>query len=401
MADNNIFTIQFPERLDTGNAKTFLEEINQKTDGLPDETMIIGDLEKTELISSAGLRILVIVSKKHKNFKLINVSMPVYEIIEMTGITRFLKTERKVIRIEPIKGEPLAQGSNGSVYVIENDIIVKMFTRKTSEEEINEELYNAKTALSLGVPSVICYSLVSDGENLGIMFERMDSASMSSVVYSDYANFDKYAGSFAELFKEIHSIYDYNHELNSVKDAFTGLIETASYLSEDERSKMNGFLDAVPDRDNIIHGDFHPNNIGVNCGELIILDMAEIGYGNPVFDFMASYYDLVLSGKTIGATHPEITKKFFGLEVGELLKLWDKVLDEYFPDMTDEKKEFFSETIDMMLGFKLMLFPALHPNFPKEKHEAWMAMGRERFIDNYETILERIAEIDGYFETIE
>ena len=394
----NVLTLRFPEKLDTNNAKAFLEEVLLKIEGLPDETMLIGDMDKTEYVSSAGLRILVIISKKHKNFKLINATMSVFDTIDMTGITRFLKTERKIIRIEPIKDEPLAQGSNGSVYVIENDIIVKMFTGKTSEEEINEELYNAKTALSLGVPSVICYSLVSDGENLGIMFERMDSASMSSVVYSDYDNFNTYARRFAELFKEIHSINDYEQELNPVKDRFDDLIKTASYLSEDERSKMRAFLEAVPERDNIIHGDFHPNNIGFNCGEFIILDMAEIGYGNPVFDFMASYYDLIFSGKTIGVEHPEVTKKFFGLEVGELVMLWDALLADYFPDLTDEKKSFFNETINMMLGFKLMLFPALHPNFPKEKHESWMAYGRELFMDNYEEIMARIPEIDKYFE---
>ena len=129
-------------------------------------------------------------------------------------------------------------------------------------------------------------------------------------------------------------------------------------------------------------------------GELILLDLAEIGYGHPVFDFIASYYDLVLSGQTVGAEHPEITKRFFGLSVEELAKLWDILLDHYFPGITADQKNFFNETINMMLGFKLMLFPVLHPNHTREKHKAWIQLGRERFMDHYEELMPRVGVMD-------
>ena len=129
-------------------------------------------------------------------------------------------------------------------------------------------------------------------------------------------------------------------------------------------------------------------------GDLILLDLAEIGYGHPLFDFIASYYDLILSGRTVGAEHPEITKRFFGLSVEELAKLWDVLLDCYFPGIDEDQKRFFNETIDMMLGFKLMLFPVLHPNHTKEKHNAWIRLGRERFMDHYEELMPRVGVID-------
>ncbi len=384
----------FPERLDAANSPKYLEQYMKIVDVLPKDIALIGDLSETNYLSSSGLRLVLTIAKKRPDLRLIHVLPKVYDVLDMTGLAKKVRVERQIIKIDPITTEPIACGSNGEVYVIENDIIVKMFSDKTTEEEIYEEWRNAKIALTLGVPSAICYSIVTDGKRLGIMFERMETTSLASLIYADCDNFDDYAQSFAALLKEMHEICDPFHELHSVQEAFTALIEKAEYLSNEEREKMNAFLEAVPERDNVVHGDFHPNNIGEVFGELILLDMAEIGYGNPVFDFIASYYDLVLSGATVGKEHPEVTKRFFGLEVAELAKLWNILMAQYFADADDEKKQFFQETINWMLGFKLLLFPVLHPNHPNETHERWIRLGKERFIDHFEELMQRIPEID-------
>lgn len=394
----NSTVLVFPEKLDTTNSKEYMARFFKELEGVPEDMPVICDLDNTTYISSSGLRLALLLERKHKNIKFINADPAVYEIFEETGITNILSVKRKPRKIDPITGEPLARGSNGEIYVIEDDIIVKMFSPNTTREEIVEEWKNAQTALALGVPSVICYQMLTDGERLGIMFERMKTASFATVVYSDYEHFDRYAVRFAGLLKELHGIHDKKHDFHSVKTAFSELIFKADYLSEDEKAKMTAFLDAVPDSDCVIHGDFHPKNIGENMGLLILLDLAEIGYGHPLFDFMASYYDLILSGQTVGVEHPEITKQFFGLSVEELAKLWDILLGNYFPGISEEKKRYFNETINMILGFKLMLFPVLHPNHTKEKHNAWIELGRERFLDHYEELMQRVDVIHEMIE---
>lgn len=391
-------TLVFPEKLDVTNAEKYKGIFFTELAALPEDTTIICDVENTEYISSAGLRLVLLIKKRFKDTVFINVGDVIYDIFESTGMTELLDVKRKPKKIEPITTAPLARGSNGEVYVIENDIIVKMFSAKTTIEEIHEEWKNAKTAFVLGVPSVLCYAMVTDGERFGTMFERMKTASLATVIYGDYEHFDDYAKRFAGLLKEMHSIRDKKHDLHKVNDGFLSLVERADHLTEDEINRMMEFLKAVPERENVVHGDFHPNNIGENMGELILLDLAEIGYGHPLFDFIASYYDLILSGETVGVEHPEVTKQFFGLSVEELRKLWDILVENYFPGITEEKKKFFNETIDWMLGFKLLLFPVLHPNHPKEKHEAWIKLGRERFIDHYEEVMSRIEEIDKMIE---
>ena len=46
------------------------------------------------------------------------------------------------------------------------------------------------------------------------------------------------------------------------------------------------------------------------------------------------------------------------------------------------------------MGFKMLLFPVLHPNHPKETHDRWIRLGKERFIDHFEELMQRIPEID-------
>ena len=87
--------------------------------------------------------------------------------------------------------------------------------------------------------------------------------------------------------------------------------------------------------------------------------------------------------------HLGIAEKNRGKVVGG-----DIMLDHYFAGITEEKKQFFNETINLMSGFKLLLFPVLHPNHAEETHKRWLELGRKRFIDPYDELMSRVSEMD-------
>ena len=354
--------------------------------------MII-DLQDLVYISSAGLRLILRLSKKYPSCIVANVSNEVYSILEMTGFVSFLTIRRKPMIIPPVEGEPIARGSNGEIYAIEDDTIVKMFTDKTSLEEIEEEWANARTAVSLGIPSVICFAVVNDGTRNGIMFEKLQTKTLDRLIYSDYGNFDRYGDMFAELFYTIHQTRDLKKGLSSVIKQQLSYVERAHYLSESEREQLKNFLLAVPETDTVIHGDFHPRNIGMADGELIAMDMAEIGYGHPVFDFVSTYYDLVFSGKTF----PSVTSYFFGLEIPDLRRLWDRMLQWYFKGLSREDADWINEMLDDLVGLRTILLPVLHPNKPKEKHDEWIRIGREKLTGKLKELNEKIRIFDEKF----
>lgn len=384
------FTIVFPKRLDTENAPVFEKQTLNQIKDLPPKTEMIFDMENMSYISSAGLRVILRIRKRFPKCTAINVGREVYDILEPVGFTSLITIRRKPMIIPRVEGDPIARGSNGEIYILQDDIIVKMFTEKTLLEEIEEEWSKARTAVSLGIPSVICYAVVNDGKRNGIMFEKLRTKTLDKLIYADYEKFDMYADMFAELFHDIHQTRDLRKELTSVVEQQISLVERADYLTEEERENLKTFLKAVPESDTVIHGDFHPRNIGSAGEELIAMDMAEIGYGHPVFDFMSTYYDLVFSGKAF----PEVTPFFFGLEIPDLKRLWDRMLQSYFGGLTEQKADWLNEMLDELVGLRTILLPVLHPNKTKAKHDEWIRIGRERLTGKLEELSEKIRKFD-------
>lgn len=87
--NEDILEISLDGRLDTITAPQFEEFLNLNvTSGLS----VTIDCEKLEYVSSAGLRILLTLSKKTKNrLSLVNVQELVMEVLEVTGFVNILE----------------------------------------------------------------------------------------------------------------------------------------------------------------------------------------------------------------------------------------------------------------------------------------------------------------------
>lgn len=86
-------TVVLKERIDSFNAEEVKEELLTLRGNSPVGELIL-DAKNLEYISSAGLRVLLMLSKKENNLKVVNVSNQVYDIFEMTGFTQFLKIDK-------------------------------------------------------------------------------------------------------------------------------------------------------------------------------------------------------------------------------------------------------------------------------------------------------------------
>ena len=43
-------------------------------------------------------------------------------------------------------------------------------------------------------------------------------------------------------------------------------------------------MDAIPESDTVVHGDFHSKNVMIRNGELVLVDMANLTTGHPLYD---------------------------------------------------------------------------------------------------------------------
>ena len=95
--DNEKLMISLEGRIDSGNAAAVENEINDAMKEKEPSVLVL-DAEGLDYISSAGLRIILRLRKKHPDLRIINVKSDVYEVLEMTGFTEMMPIEKATAR---------------------------------------------------------------------------------------------------------------------------------------------------------------------------------------------------------------------------------------------------------------------------------------------------------------
>lgn len=330
--ENNILTLFFEGHIDSSNAADAEAKINEAIDKNPNAEIII-DAENLQYISSVGLRIILRIKKAHKELKIINVSAEVYEVFEMTGFTEMMDISKAYRKLSVDGCEIIGQGSNGVVYRLDADTIIKVYRNPDSLPDIHRERELARKALVLGIPTAIPYDVVKVNNTYGSVFELLNATSFAKIVEKEPDRFDETVDEFVELAKQIHQT-----EINvgDMPDMKQVAVDWAKFLNghipQDQYEKLVKLVEAVPERHTMLHGDYHFKNVMIQDGEVLLIDMDTLCYGHPVFEF-ASIFNANVG---FGEIDPSITMHFMGLPVETTVKVWEKTLEKYF-GTTDKK----------------------------------------------------------------
>ena len=331
--EENQLVINLVGHVSSNNAQVIEEEIFNIINNNPHEFIVI-DATGLEYISSAGLRIILKIRKLTENFKIINVCLDVYDVFEMTGFTDMMKIE-KAYRVFSVEGlDIIGKGAKGSVYRYNDDTIIKVYNDSNALEAIQNERESAKKAFVLGLPTAISYDIVKVGDKLGSVFELLDSKSLSTLIASDCDNYKEYAKIFARILKEIHANVINDESFPNVKRITDKWInETKEYFDDNTYNKLKALYDNIQDKNNLLHMDFHTNNILMQKDEPLIIDMDTLSIGNPIFEFVNIYVAYV----GFGYISDEIVEKFMGFSYEIAQKFYEEVIKDYFgvADITD------------------------------------------------------------------
>ncbi|MCR4610268.1 MAG: STAS domain-containing protein [Lachnospiraceae bacterium] len=91
--DGEKLTIALEGRLDTVTAKDLADDVKDSLNGITDLTF---DLAELSYVSSAGLRVLLMAQKTmadQGHMRVINVTEPIEQILEVTGFTTLINIE--------------------------------------------------------------------------------------------------------------------------------------------------------------------------------------------------------------------------------------------------------------------------------------------------------------------
>ena len=337
--EDEVLTICPSGSIDTTNAEFFGKEVDDIINEHPYKQLIL-NLDELEYISSAGLRQILRLSKKDRNLKIINCSTEVYNIFEMTGFSQMMNISKGYRKLSVDGCEVIGEGSNGVVYRLSPDTIIKVYKNNDALEDIERERQLAQKALVLGVNTAIPFDIVTVDGKYGSVFELLSSESLTKLINKNPDDKDKYIKVFADLLKEIHETVVADESLPSAKQAALKWVEWLhDYLPAETYDKLHKLVDDVPESNNMIHGDYHTNNVHYDNNEAILIDMDTLSVGNPVFEFASIYLAFI----GYGELDPKAIENFLKLKVEDANYVFYKLIDDYFADKDEEYKK---EVID-------------------------------------------------------
>ena len=324
--------IRTDSRIDTTNAEAVKADLHRICGDCAHESLVL-DMEDTKYISSSGLRVILGLIKAEKDIKAVNVSPDVYDIMEMTGFTELFEVSKAFKHLSVEGCEVIGSGAKGIVYRYDPETVVKVYRDPDNLPEIQKERSLARKAFVLGIPTAISYEIVRVGESFGSVFELIDTKSFSQLISEEPENFELYTDRYANLLRKIHDTDVSPDDVPDIKPLIKKWLEGCRrFLADDVNEKLERLVDEAPDTLKMIHGDYHTNNLMMQNGETILIDMDTLARGIPVFELANVHGALVAFGKI----NPEKQEKFTHVPYDICVKMWERFLPVYFK--TDDRK---------------------------------------------------------------
>ena len=221
---------------------------------------------------------------------MINVASEVYEIFDMTGFTEMVTVEKAYPRMSVEGCEFIAKGANGAVYRYDDETIVKTYFAKDALPEIKQERENARRAFVHGINTAIPYGIVRIGDGYGTVTELLNATSVTKLIRKNPEDMSLAAKYYVDMLKSIHAIEVEDGEVPDMKEtALDWAAFVCAYIPEDQGRKLRALIEAVPKQNTLMHGDYHTNNIMVQNGEPLLIDMDTLCMGHPVFELGSKF----------------------------------------------------------------------------------------------------------------
>lgn len=207
-------------RINIDNAEAVEKELFRIMADNPGKRMMF-DCEKLEHISSAGLRVLFRIAKATgSRIRVINTQPEVYEIFEDTGFVDLFDVSKPIKNFSLDGLDLIGRGTNGEVYRMDRERIIKVFQKSVPPEEIERERKLARQALLEGIPTAISYTVVTAGGRYGIIFELINADTLSATLKNEPDKYDAYTSQYIQLFKKIHAIKGKPESFLNIKDIY-------------------------------------------------------------------------------------------------------------------------------------------------------------------------------------
>ena len=241
-------------------------------------------------------------------------------------------------------------GAFGKSYFHKTDPhrMMKLLNPGISSDVMEAEMNVSNNVYNLGIPCPQPGYMVTDGERIGVVFERLiGKKSYARMLGDNPQDVVMLAKEYAELVKELHKTPCDTSKFISAKEMYRIRIETNPFRSEKMKAKALEMLEAVPDAATCIHGDLHFGNMVKAEGKRYFIDLGDFSYGYPLMDLgmfpLLIKFGYLARERFFDEYHcdVEIAEEFFNI-----------FLKEYFGQDTDIERK--NEELMPYLGLRMI-----------------------------------------------
>ena len=276
---------------------------------------------------------------------------------ENGGYDEFYDEEEptKFIASEGLK--VLGKGAEGTAYALDENRILKIYNNQDFSQ-VEAWYRNISLVDDCGIRCAKAYELVRVENGYGIVFERLKGRNLGWTINENPDKLETLAEKMGLLLKNIHATKDPTHTFESVTERMKkslDIITEKKMIGNDQRQMVMNFLDAVSERDTLIHGDFHEGNILVDENEeLVLIDLDRVGVGHPIYDLIGNY----LNHEAMIARNPDFALRSWGLDAKRIMRIKRIMLETYFGTSDMAVLDEYSETIKDAFTLRCVLLPA-------------------------------------------
>lgn len=219
--------------------------------------------------------------------------------------------------------------------------MIKLYASFVPRTEALRELEVARNLNDKGVVIPKAYRLVTDGERIGVEFERIHpKKSFARAISYEPEKLEFYAREFAREAKKLHSTPCDVSLFRPTELRLKEAVLKSKDFDDSMKTKILKFVDSVPLSKTCIHGDLHIGNIITNGEKNYWIDLSAFAYGNPLFDVGMLYFVCKLCSD-------ENVRKNYHISKTQMGEVWNAFADEYFgnaesPECIDEKMRPFA-----------------------------------------------------------
>ena len=285
-----------------------------------------------------------------------------------------------------LKGaRPVGFGATSDVYLLPDGTVCKLFHPEFSPEEILRESRAAQIADALGIRVPKSYGPVRSGDRIGIRSEYIAGESLAAILRRDPECREGFLPVYLCELRRFHETEAVPGDFVSAKELYLDKLrklEGSAWYTAEELEKMRRLVVSVPDRNTLLYGDYHPQNILVQNGGLVFVDLGDMCLGHPVFDFamMANTHYI------IPKVNPGYAEKYFAVPAPLMLQLWEDVFHGFFSAYSPEEQSRIRQSIMAFASLRQGLSPADGRAFPESVLAGNVDAAKKRLLPQIEQL---------------